>query len=602
LTSVLTKRKIFNIKWDYSIVEHGKPCPLVIVICLRVIQFGTSANKPLVTLKKTMKATRKITGLRTCVVFVVLIISIFCEKGNAIEATDYSIPAHWLTVPQTTNKVVDVFYFYPTAWTSTNSNPEICAIDNPSMLIKAPESSALQVTAFEPIGNIYTPFYRQDNLSPIDRLNIIAGIPTLDAMAAFDYYIKHFNNGRPIILAGHSQGSDVLSNLLARYMKDNPAVLARMVVAYVIGFPITAEYLAGNPHLKFAEGPGDTGVIVSYNTEAPDVAPPVTNPVLSGLIGIVINPITWTRDETLATKEQGMGSFMPNVSGVFTRVPQYADAKIDKTKGVLICSSADENAIAITQPGLPRGVYHNFDYPFYYFNIRSNAANRAQNFLNKYYSASSGVCLDYDGDGKSDLAVYRDGNWAIQTMAGSVITGDWGAPGWPPVPGDYDGDYKSDLAVYRDGNWAIQTMAGSVITSDWGAPGWMPVPGDYDGDHKSDLAVYRDGNWAIQTLAGSVIAGNWGGSGWTPVPGDYDGDRKSDLAMYRDGNWAIQTMAGGVIAGDWGESGWTPVSGDYDGDGKSDLAVYRDGNWAIQTMAGSVITGNWGAPGWTPVQ
>ncbi|MCX6993177.1 MAG: DUF3089 domain-containing protein [Kiritimatiellaeota bacterium] len=548
-----------------------------------------------------MKTTKKIIGLRACVAFVVLVILIFCEKGNATEATDYSIASHWLTVPATINKAVDVFYLYPTAWTSTNPNPEICAIDNPSMLVKAPESSALQVTAFEPIGNIYAPFYRQDNLSPIDRLNIIAGIPTLDAVAAFDYYIQNFNHGRPFILAGHSQGSDVLSNLLADYMKTHPTVLARMIAAYVIGFPITTEYLSNNPHLKFAEGPGDTGVIISYNTEAPDVVPPVTNPVLSGLIGVVINPITWTKGENLATTNQGIGSFMPDSNGVYVRVPQYADAQIDKTKGVLICRSADEDAIAIIQPGLPRGVYHNFDYPFYYFNIRSNAANRTQNFLNKYYSISSGVCVDYDGDGKSDPAVYRDGNWAIHTMAGSIIAGSWGEPGWTPVRGDYDGDGMSDLAVYRNGYWVIHTMAGNVITDFWGEPGWTTVSGDYDDDGKSDLAVYRDGNWAICTMAGNVITDFWGEPGWTTVSGDYDGDGKSDLAVYRNGYWAIRTMAGNVITDFWGEPGWTTVSGDYDGDGMSDLAVYRDGNWVIHTMAGNVITDFWGEPGWTPV-
>ncbi|MCX6991771.1 MAG: TIGR03768 family metallophosphoesterase [Kiritimatiellaeota bacterium] len=212
------------------------------------------------------------------------------------------------------------------------------------------------------------------------------------------------------------------------------------------------------------------------------------------------------------------------------------------------------------------------------------------------------VSGDYDGDGRSDLAVYRNGNWAICTMAGNVIAGGWGEPGWTTVSGDYDGDGKSDFAVYHGGNWAICTMLGNVITYTWGEPGWITVPGDYDGDGKSDLAVYRDGNWAIQTMLGNVITYTWGEPGWATVPGDYDGDGKSDLAVYRDGNWAIHTMLGNVITYTWGEPGWTTVSGDYDGDGRSDLAVYHDGNWAISTMAGNVITYTWGEPGWTPVQ
>ena len=303
-------------------------------------------------------------------------------------ATDYSQAAHWLSLPAVTEKV-DIFYLYPTAWQKVNnSDPNICKIDNPSMLIGAPAAFARQATAFETVGNIYAPYYRQADGAYILALPLteqhafIAGMPTLDAVAAFDYYIKHFNNGRPFILASHSQGSIVMINLLAGYMKDHPDVYSRMIAAYVIGYPVTAQVLADNPHLKFAEGPDDTGVIISYNTQAPDVDP-ADNPVLSGLVGLVINPITWTRSETVATKDEGMGSIMPDpVTLVFEPVPQYADAKVDIANGVLICTTADEDGLyELTQHGFPRGVYHSFEYPFYYYNIRANAQNRVNKFL-----------------------------------------------------------------------------------------------------------------------------------------------------------------------------------------------------------------------------
>ncbi len=300
-----------------------------------------------------------------------------CKKPGI----DYSQANRWLTLPVPGLLKVDVFYFYPTAWTSKDTNPQICDIDEPTMLTQAPAAFARQATAFNTVGNIYAPYYRQDNLSATDRLKVIAGTPTLDALAAFDYYIKHFNNGRPYILAGHSQGSNVLNNLLAGYMKDHPEILKNMIAAYVIGFPITAEYIAANPHLKFAQGPDDTGVIISYNTEAPDVLPGA-NPVLSGMVGLVINPITWTREETLATVSQGLGSYLPDpTTKAFVQVPQYADAKIDKTKGVLICSTADENALLPLTSELGKGVYHSFDYDFYYYNLRENAQNRVNKFL-----------------------------------------------------------------------------------------------------------------------------------------------------------------------------------------------------------------------------
>jgi hypothetical protein len=301
------------------------------------------------------------------------------------QATDYSQAAHWLSIP-VVNEPVDVFYFYPTAWTSTDpANPHVCAIDEPTMLTGAASAYARQATAFEPVGNVYAPYYRQDNSSPIRRLEVIADIPTLDATAAFDYYIRHFNNNRPFILVGHSQGGTVLSNLLSKYMKDHPDVLGRMVAAYVIGHPISNAYLADNPHLKFAEGPDDTGVIISYNTEMPGVIG--TNPVLYGMVGRVINPINWKTDETYADKSVSLGSFMPDPTDhfIFKPVPQYADARIDSAKGVLICSTVSQSLIdAIdTASGFPDGVCHTFDIPLYYYDLRANAQNRANKYLNK---------------------------------------------------------------------------------------------------------------------------------------------------------------------------------------------------------------------------
>lgn len=298
-------------------------------------------------------------------------------------STDYSLSRHWLSLPPTVYNV-DVFYLYPTtSWTKDNTVPMICAVDDSLMMAGAASAFARQATAFDTAANVYAPFYRQDNSSPENRLNVIAGIPTTDATAAFDYYIRNFNKGRPFILAGHSQGANIVCNLLSGYLKQNPQVYARMIAAYVIGGPVTQQFLDENPHLKFATGPDDVGVIISYNTEAPGFTG--VNPVLYGEVGLVINPITWTRDETPADTSQGLGSFLPDKQGVWGKVPQYADARVDTSLGVLICASADEDKIAIIDSlsGFPRGVYHSFDYPFYYYNLRQNAANRIQKFLSK---------------------------------------------------------------------------------------------------------------------------------------------------------------------------------------------------------------------------
>ena len=99
---------------------------------------------------------------------------------------------------------------------------------------------------------------------------------------------------------------------------------------------------------------------------------------------------------------------------------------------------------------------------------------------------------------------------------------------WKYVPvansiNDYDGDGKSDLAVYRAGYWSIYSLANGLILNNggaWGGADALPVPGDYDGDGKSDLAVYSNGYWSIYSLANGIILNNegvWGGPGWTPV-------------------------------------------------------------------------------------
>ncbi len=333
----------------------------------------------------------KVFGVISLFLGVLITLVACCKKKDntliPVRGTDYSVVSHWLSIPPVT-KPVDVFYLYPTAWQKQQGDSNICTIDNQTMLLLSASAFARQATAFETVGNIFAPYYRQVDGGyslglPLDqREKVIGGIPTQDATDAFDYYIKHFNNNRPFILAGHSQGSNVLIHLLSGYLKDNPAVYQRMIAAYVIGYPVTKSYLDANPHLKYATGPDDVGVIISYNTQAPSVQPG-NNPVTAGMTGLVINPITWIRSETLALVSEGLGSFMPDSIHNFVPVPQYADARIDAINGVLICSTADSNYLYTLAPGFAKGIYHSFDYPFYYFNLRANAQNRVNHFLKK---------------------------------------------------------------------------------------------------------------------------------------------------------------------------------------------------------------------------
>ena len=334
--------------------------------------------------------------VKNSLLYFVLLLSISlsgCEgsSGAAISVTDYAQTAHWLMLTSSPFKDVDVFYVYPTAYAKlAPSDPNFCSIDNASMVQGAKAAFQRQATAFAPYTNIYAPYYRQWDARyqlalPIAKQDEnIRNVPGADVLAAFEYYLKHFNDNRPFILAGHSQGAAVLKYILSDYMKDHPDVYRRMIAAYVVGQSITAEYLAQNPHLKFATGPTDTGVIVSWNTEAPviDGTNPVTQPG-----GIAINPITWTTEEDTADASLNRGSIeldpstgLPKLDqyGEILRVTTLADATVNKARGVVICSTVNPHDYFF---GFPLGVYHTFDYPFYFFNVRQNAADRIQQYF-----------------------------------------------------------------------------------------------------------------------------------------------------------------------------------------------------------------------------
>jgi hypothetical protein len=320
----------------------------------------------------------------------------------APSTVDYSRSENWLALPSPgdISKAVDVFYVYPTEYFAGPKGPVVSTIDHPGMKTGAQFAFAKQATAFAAIGNIFAPYYRQADavyalsLTPIDAVyTVIGGAPESDVTAAFDYYIRHYNNGRPFILASHSQGSTVVALLLKDYMKDHPQVYRRMVAAYAIGWSFTPDYFDQNPHVRFAQNADDTGVIISYNTQGSAFAG--RNPVVFPG-AMAINPITWTRTKDLAPAAQNMGSLLLDATGAVVlpaqpRVMNFADAQvttinpttseIDPSSGtsIVLCRTVDTAALQ-TKPIGP-GFYHNYDYPFYYANIAANAANRVKRFL-----------------------------------------------------------------------------------------------------------------------------------------------------------------------------------------------------------------------------
>ncbi len=208
---------------------------------------------------------------------------------------------------------------------------------------------------------------------------------------------------------------------------------------------------------------------------------------------------------------------------------------------------------------------------------------------------------DYNGDGLTDPAVYRSktGMWYIADSPGYTTTAV--AFGWAgvdiPVPGNYNGLGSTQIAVYRPttGQWFLQGVANPVVVTP-GKPGDVPVPGNYDNTGNDEFAIFRPstGQWTIQGPSGLEFI-TLGQAGDIPVPGAYDAtaaNHATEEAVFRPGTGQY------IIKGPSGtrviqfQAGDIPVPGDYQGLGVTEAAVYRPstGQWLLATPGSTTPT------------
>jgi hypothetical protein len=199
-------------------------------------------------------------------------------------------------------------------------------------------------------------------------------------------------------------------------------------------------------------------------------------------------------------------------------------------------------------------------------------------------SPSGSTRFDFDGDAKADVSVFRQssGVWYINRSASGFAAFQFGQNGDRPVPADYDGDGKTDGAVYRAGVWyRLKSATNSYDVVSFGLSTDIPSPADYDGDGRADAAVFRPstGTWyVLNSSNGNGSAVRFGTNGDVPIASDYDGDRKADINLFRpsNGTWyRLNSSTGAFYAVNFGLPGDKAVAGDLDGDGRSDIAVWR---------------------------
>ncbi len=295
---------------------------------------------------------------------------------------DYAEREYWFDYDnQYIGKETDIFYIYPTMDPTPLKNkeevPTYTDIRKESVRLQASKNQIYNKNVYAAGDfNFYAPYYRQMTTKVFEmgsrERRRRSGLSMGDVCAAFQHYMAHFNNGRRFILLGHSQGSQMLLNLLKRGMTDEQR--QQMIAAYLIGYEITKRDLEKYPdRLKPAQGELDTGVVISYNSVT-DVS--ACSPLFKKTV-VCINPLNWKTDESLAPKALHKGVIrFSKTEGRYVKTEQYTSAQIQNH--LLVCRDVDpavcfkEN---IKEP-FPWGNLHFADSWLFAENLRENMRRR----------------------------------------------------------------------------------------------------------------------------------------------------------------------------------------------------------------------------------
>ncbi|WP_458775326.1 DUF3089 domain-containing protein [Desulforhopalus sp. 52FAK] len=324
------------------------------------------------------------------VYFFLIVVLIFISASHSLAMTpfnikdvpaapDYGQATGWLAKPTQLDSPVDVFFVYPTVL--FNDTDWLMDTERVDMRKAAQASLDTQAVVFKGHANIFAPMYRQMNLAGLGLSKKDASplqeIVHDDVWQAFNHYLKYENNGRPFFLAGHSQGSMILTDLMLNHWGATGAE-ERMIAAFLLGWSMTQEDLASNSAIEMCDSRDQTGCIISYNTMAAgrqSVAPTLKKGA------IAVNPLSWTMDGNLVSAEQNLGSVFFKGGSDPVEYPQFTSAQI--VDGGLIVHPADKNLVTVKGSHFPEGIYHAFDYSLFFMNIKVNIAERIEAFFSK---------------------------------------------------------------------------------------------------------------------------------------------------------------------------------------------------------------------------
>lgn len=316
-----------------------------------------------------------------------LLVFLIALAGCGTESQSVSLyenSDNWVYLETAETAAADVFFICPTVYSGTDDSYNMSLEDTASKEAFAGATN-MEKGIYDEDARFFAPYYRQAGLNvyelPPEEREAYLSLAYEDIKEAFTYYLEHFNQGRPIVLAGFSQGADMSIRLL----KDcfaREEVNDLLVACYAIGWRITEEELEEYPHLRFAAGETDTGVIISFNSEAESVMDSLMIP--AGTRTLAINPLNWKTDSTPASREENAGACFTDYSGsIVTEIPHLTGAYIDPQRGALKVPDVSPQEYPPVLSIFSDGIYHLYDYQFFYRNLQENVGVRIDAYLSR---------------------------------------------------------------------------------------------------------------------------------------------------------------------------------------------------------------------------
>ncbi|MBR4496611.1 MAG: DUF3089 domain-containing protein [Acholeplasmatales bacterium] len=311
-------------------------------------------------------------------VFLMFIFIFSCNKENKTLDNQYRSDDLWAFKETDENLDVDTFFLAPACATGSEKEPTL-DYSSSKRMSQFEGSIKMEKGIYDEQTRFFAPYYHEalvyvSLLDDEEKKNKYLDEAYKEVKEAFEYYLYNYNKGNKIILAGFSEGALMCLRLLNDFI-NNDLFYNNYLACYAIGYLVEDSYLASSDKIKMAEGETDLKCIISFNTEAIDTT--ATFIVKENQKSNAINPLTWKRDTSVASKDLNKGAVFLNTYGEITKtLDNFTGCYIDSNRGTLKVTDVIKDDYNKLKDSFGDGCYHLYDYQFFYNNLKENVIKR----------------------------------------------------------------------------------------------------------------------------------------------------------------------------------------------------------------------------------